>query len=76
MTSVDSLMLDATQAILDEQHQRRFQVMHREGRLDEAMKQFQFTLSCANDLLNDLLCLLEQALEMHGRESFPSSLAE
>jgi len=72
MTSVDSLMLDAKQAILDEHH-RRFQVMHREGRLDEAMKQIQITLSCANDLLGDSLRLLDHALETHSRESFPSS---
>ena len=70
MTSVDSLMLDAKQAILDEQH-RRFQVLHREGRLDEAVKQIQITLSCANDLLNDSLDLLDQALEMHGCGSLP-----
>lgn len=72
MTSVDSLMLDAKQAILDEHH-RRFLVMHREGRLDEAMKQIQITLSCANDLLVDSLRLLDQALETYSRESFPSN---
>ena len=62
MTSVDYLMLDAKQAILDEHH-RRFQVMHHEGRLNEAMKQFQVTLLCASDLLNDSLQLLDQALD-------------
>jgi len=62
MTSVDYLMLEAKQAILDEHH-RRFQVMHHEGRLNEAMKQFQITLLCASDLLNDSLRLLDQALD-------------
>jgi hypothetical protein len=66
MTSADSLMLDAKQAILDEHH-RRFQVMHDEGRLDEAMRQIQITLTCAADLLNDSLRLLDQTLDMHGR---------
>ena len=40
MTSVDCLLLDAKHAILDEHH-RKFQTLHDEGRLDEAMKQFQ-----------------------------------
>ena len=62
MTSVDCLMLEAKQAILDEHH-RRFQVMHHEGRLNEAMKQFQITLFCASDLLNESLRLLDQALD-------------
>jgi hypothetical protein len=66
MTSADCLMLDAKQAILDE-HRRRFQVMHDEGRLDEAMRQVQIILSCASDLLKDALRLLDQALETHGR---------
>ena len=65
MTSADCLMLDAKQAILDEHH-RRFQVMHDEGRLDEAMRQVQIILSCAGDLLNDSLRLLDQTLETHG----------
>lgn len=65
MTSVDYLMLDAKQAILDEHH-RRFQVMHHEGRLNEAMRQFQITLICASDLLNDSLRLLDQALDSYG----------
>ena len=34
MTATDCLMLDAKHAILDEHH-RRFQVLHEEGRLDE-----------------------------------------
>jgi hypothetical protein len=66
MTSADSLMLDAKQAILDEHH-RRFQVMHDEGRLDEAMRQIRITLTCAADLLNDSLRLLDQTLDTHNR---------
>lgn len=61
MTSADSLMLDAKQAILEEQH-RRFQSLQQEGRLQEAMQQFQVTLGCASDLLNDSLGVLERLL--------------
>ena len=46
MTSVDCLLLDAKHAILDEHH-RKFQALHDEGRVDEAVKQFHATLSCA-----------------------------
>ena len=66
MTSVDCLLLDAKHAILDEHH-RKFQALHEEGRLDEAMKQFHVTLSCASDVLNDALRLLDDALEAHSR---------
>jgi hypothetical protein len=65
MTSVDSLMLDAKEAILDE-HRRRFQVFHQEGRVHEAIRQFQVTVSCANDILSDSLQLLEEAIEAHN----------
>jgi hypothetical protein len=61
MTPADSLMLDAKQAILEEQH-RRFQSLQQEGRLQEAMQQFQVTLGCASDLLNDSLGVLERLL--------------
>ena len=64
MTSADCLILEAKQAILEEHH-RRFQVLHHEGRLDEAMRQFQVTLTCASDLLNDSLRLLDEALDAH-----------
>jgi len=63
MTSVDCLLLDAKHAILDEHH-RKFQALHQEGRLDEAMKEFQVTLSCASDVLNDALRLLDDVLEV------------
>jgi hypothetical protein len=66
MTSVDCLLLDAKHAILDEHH-RKFQALHQEGRLDEAMREFQVTLSCASDVLNDALRLLDGVLEVHRR---------
>lgn len=61
MTAAESLILDAKQAILEEQH-RRFQSLQEEGRLQEAVQQFQVTLSCASDLLNHSLGMLEQLL--------------
>ena len=64
MTSVDCLLLDAKHAILDDHH-RKFQVLHDEGRLDEAMLQFHITLSCASDVLSDALRLLDDMLEAH-----------
>lgn len=62
MNSLDCLLLDAKQAILDEQH-RRFKELQREGKWAEAMQQFQTTMSCASDLLNESLRLLERVLE-------------
>lgn len=62
MTSADSLILDAKQAILEEHH-RQFQSFYREGQLEEALKQFHTTIVCASDLLNDSLRLLEQAIQ-------------
>ncbi|NOS78044.1 MAG: hypothetical protein HOP35_08865 [Nitrospira sp.] len=64
MDSSDSLMLDAKQAILEEQH-RRFQALQKEGKWAEAMQQFQTTMHCASDLLTDSLTLLERVLETH-----------
>ena len=64
MTSVDCLLLDAKHAILDDHH-RKFQALHSEGRLDEAMKQFHVTVSCAGDVLTDALRLLDEVLEVH-----------
>ena len=64
MTSVDCLLLDAKHAILDEHH-RKFQALHDEGRLDEAVHQFHVTLSCASDVLNDALRMLDDMLEAH-----------
>ena len=62
MTAIDSLMLDAKQAILDEHH-RRFQTLHQEGRWEEALKQIHVIMSCAADLLNESLRVLDEALE-------------
>lgn len=61
MTPVESLILDAKQAILEEQH-RRFQVLQEEGRWQEALQQFQATLGCASGLLNHSLSVLERLL--------------
>ena len=65
MTAVDSLMLDAKQAIMEE-HQRRFQTLQQEGRWEEALQQIHVTLSCATDLLNESLRVLDEALETHN----------
>ena len=62
MTAVDSLMLDAKQAIMDEHH-RRFQTLHEEGRWEEALQQIHVTLTCATDLLNESLRVLDEAIE-------------
>ena len=64
MTSVDCLLLDAKHAILDDPH-RKFQALHDEGRVDEAVKQFHVTLSCASDVLTDALRLLDDMLDAH-----------
>ena len=62
MGAADHLMLDAKQAILNEQH-RRFQILQQEGRWAEAMQQFQVTMSCATDLLNESVQLLQRVIE-------------
>ena len=72
MTAIDSLMLDAKQAIMDEQ-QRRFQTLHQEGRLEEALQQIHVTLSCAADLLNESLRVLDETLESHNHIPVESS---
>ena len=72
MTSVDSLMLDAKQAILDEHH-RRFQILHQEGRWEEAIHQIHVTLSCAADLLDESLRVLDDAIETHKRVAVEGS---
>ncbi len=68
MTALDSLMLDAKQAIMDEHH-RRFQTLHQEGRWEEALQQIHITMSCAADLLNESLRVLEEALDGHNHTS-------
>ncbi|MGE3151731.1 MAG: hypothetical protein AB7G48_10055 [Nitrospiraceae bacterium] len=72
MNPADTLMLDAKQAILDEAH-RRFQVLQEEGRSEEAMQQFQVTLSCASDLLNESLQILERVLAEQQHVDQPPS---
>jgi hypothetical protein len=62
VTAVDSLMMDAKQAIMDEHH-RRFQTLYQEGRWEEALQQIHITLSCATDLLNESLRVLDEALD-------------
>ena len=62
MGPADSLMLDAKQAILDEQH-RKFQTLQLEGRWSEAMQQFHVTLNCASDVLTESLQLLQRVLD-------------
>lgn len=68
MTSFDSLMLDAKQAIMEEHH-RRFQTLYKEGRLEEALHEIRVTLSCAGDLLDESLRVLDEALEPHNSSS-------
>ena len=72
MTSAESLILDAKQAILEEQH-RRFQALQREGRWQEAMQQFQVTLTCASDLLNHSLAILDGVLANQRKPEPPDS---
>jgi hypothetical protein len=72
MTPAESLMLDAKQAILEEQH-RRFQDLQREGRWQEAMQQFQVTLVCASDLLNHSLTVLDDILAKKRSSGTPNS---
>ena len=68
MTALDSLMLDAKQAIMDE-HRRRFQTLYQEGRWEEALQQIHITMSCAADLLNESLRVLDEALDDHNHTS-------
>lgn len=65
MDAADTLMLDAKQAILDDAH-HRFLTLQREGRTQEAMQQFQVTLGCATDLLNESIDVLERVLAAHN----------
>lgn len=74
MLTADILLLDAKQAILHEQH-RRFKALQQEGRLQEAMEQFQVTLACASDLLKHSLAILERlaAQQKQSNEQAPPS---
>ena len=71
MTQVDSLLLDAKQAILEEHH-RRFESFRQEGRWPEAVQQLQTTLWCAADLLHESLQLLDDTLKTHGHVELPA----
>lgn len=70
MTAIDSLMLEAKQAILDEHH-RRFEILQQEGRWEEALQEIHVTLSCAADLLNESLQVLEKALDDYPAVPLP-----
>ncbi len=70
MDSVDTLMLDAKQAILDNAHSR-FIALKKEGRTKEAMQQFQITLGCATDLLNESILVLERVLAAQSEHPIP-----
>ncbi len=56
--SASNLILDAKQAILEEQH-RRLQVLREEGRWEELLQQLPATLSCAADVLQHSLGMLQ-----------------
>ena len=66
MTSVNSLMLDAKKAILEEQH-RRMQVLREEGRWEDLLQQLSVTLSCAADVLQQSLSTLQTVVEERQR---------
>lgn len=70
MTAIDSLMLEAKQAIMDEHH-RRFQTLQQEGRWQEALQEIHVTLSCAADLLNESLQVLEKTLDDYPAVPLP-----
>jgi hypothetical protein len=72
VTAIDSLMLEAKQAIMEEHH-HRFQTLHQDGRWEEALREIQVTLNCAADLLNDSLQVLEKALDDYAAVPLPSS---
>ncbi len=59
MRTVECLMLDAKQAILEEHH-RRFLEMQKEGRWEEALQQYNVTLQCAAGLLQQSLQVLKK----------------
>lgn len=67
MLPLDCLMLDAKEALLDDQH-RKFLQCYREGRWDEANTRLQASMSCATDLLQYSLELLK-GFEPSGSDS-------
>jgi len=63
-------MLEAKQVIMEEHH-RRFQILHQEGKWEEALQEIHVTLSCAADLLNESLQVLEKALDNYPAVPLP-----
>ena len=75
LMSANNLILDAKKAILEEQH-RRLQVLREEGRWEEVLQQLPATLSCAADVLQHSLGMLqaiagEQPQRGHSDQSAP-----
>src|SRR5437588_12038805 len=48
-----------------QEHLRRLQTFHQEGRWGEALEEMYVTMSCAEDLLNESLQILDEALKTH-----------
>lgn len=69
MVPLDCLMLEAKEALLDDQH-RKFLQCYREGRWDEASTRLQASIFCATDLLEYSLEVL-QGLDPSVSESPP-----
>ena len=75
MMSVSHLILDAKKAILEEQH-RRLQLLREEGHWEELLQQLAATLSCAADVLQHSLGMLqtiagERSCTDHSDQSAP-----
>jgi hypothetical protein len=64
--AAENLVLQAKTAILEDQV-RRFHTLQAEGKCQEALQQFQTTLQCAADVLQDSLAMLERIA--HKNES-------
>lgn len=57
--AAENLLLQAKIAILEDQA-RRFQTLQNDGKWEEALHQFQSTLQCAADVLQDSMKILEE----------------
>ncbi len=64
--AIESLLLQAKTAILEDQA-RRFQALQKDGKWEEALEQFQSTLQCASDLLQDSAKILEVVARKQSR---------
>ena len=62
----ENLVLQAKTAILEDQV-RRFHSLQAEGKNQEALQQFQNTLQCAADVLQDSLAMLERIASKHSQ---------